>query len=173
MRSLFIAASVLGLACATGAADAQEIVRKGAPTAAIATSVSVPAGSTLVYVSGLTPDPIAGMADTDPSRFGDTETQTRSVLKKIDAALAEQGMGPGDVVMMRVLLVGIPGTGGSGGKMDFAGMMKAYKEVFGTAQQPNKPARITSQVVALVNPAFLVEIEATAARAPAKKPVKK
>ncbi|MDO7843277.1 Rid family hydrolase [Sphingomonas immobilis] len=164
MRSLFIAATALALAA--GPAQAQEIVRKGAASAAISTSVALPAGSTLVYVSGLTPDPIPGMAENDPSRFGDTETQTRSVLKKINDALAEHGMGPGDVVMMRVLLVGVPGPGG--GKMDFAGMMKAYRQVYGTPQQPKKPARITSQVVALANPAFLVEIEATAAKAPAR-----
>jgi enamine deaminase RidA (YjgF/YER057c/UK114 family) len=47
--------------------------------------------------------------------------------------------------------------------MDFAGMMRAYREQFGTAQQPNRPARSTMQVAGLVDPDWLVEIEVTAA----------
>jgi enamine deaminase RidA (YjgF/YER057c/UK114 family) len=64
---------------------------------------------------------------------------------------------------MRVLLVGDPAKGG---KMDFMGMMEAYKTFFGTAEQPNKPSRITSQVSGLVAGGMLVEIEVQAARKP-------
>ena len=42
-------------------------------------------------------------------------------------------------------------------------MMTAYREVFGTAGQPNRPARSTMQVAGLVDPGWLVEIEVTAA----------
>ena len=66
-----------------------------------------------------------------------------------------------DVVMMRVLLVGDPAKEG---KMDFPGMMEAYKTYFGTATQPNKPSRITSQVASLVQDGMLVEIEVQAAK---------
>jgi enamine deaminase RidA (YjgF/YER057c/UK114 family) len=45
-------------------------------------------------------------------------------------------------------------------------MMRAYRERFGTAQQPNKPARSTMQVSGLVDPGWLVEIEVTAAADP-------
>jgi enamine deaminase RidA (YjgF/YER057c/UK114 family) len=69
-------------------------------------------------------------------------------------------MGPEDVTMMRVYLVAPPGAE----RMDFAGMMRAYKEMFGTADQPNKPARVTVQVAALAAPQFLVEIEVEAAK---------
>ena len=86
---------------------------------------------------------------------------TRSVLNKLDAALAQRGLSLADVVMMRVFLVAPPGQP----RMDFAGMMRAYRERFGTAQQPNKPARSTMQVAGLVDPGWLVEIEVTAARA--------
>jgi enamine deaminase RidA (YjgF/YER057c/UK114 family) len=48
--------------------------------------------------------------------------------------------------------------------MDFAGMMRGYSAAFGTKTQPNKPARSTMQVGGLVNPGWLVEIEATAAK---------
>jgi enamine deaminase RidA (YjgF/YER057c/UK114 family) len=93
-------------------------------------------------------------------RYGDTETQTRSVLRKVEAALKDQGLGLGDVVMMRIFLVAPPGQP----RMDFAGMMKAYREFFGTAAQPNKPSRSTMQVAGLVDTGWLVEIEATAAK---------
>lgn len=145
-----------------------QVVHDGAPTAAIAGSVTVPPGATTLYVSGLLPDPIAGAAETDPGRWGNTEVQTRSVLAKINAALAAHGMGPGDVVMMRVYLVAPAGEA----KMDFAGMMIPYKEMFGTADQPLKPARITVQVAALAAPQYLVEIEVTAAKVPGKAPGK-
>lgn len=144
----------LALAAPAGA----QVTRMGAPSAAIATSALVPPGATTLYVSGMLADPV------DPAKpdgdHGDTETQTRSVLKKLNAELARNGMGPGDVVMMRVLLVAPPGQP----KLDFAGMMKAYKEVYGTPAQPNKPARIASQVAALAAPWGLVEIEVQAAK---------
>ena len=63
--------------------------------------------------------------------------------------------------MMRVFLVGDPAMAG---KMDFAGMMAAYSQFFGTTDQPNKPARTTVQVAGLASPGALVEIEAQAVR---------
>ena len=161
MKRLLLAA----LAATTLAAaplHAQEITRAGAPAAAISSSVTVPAGFDTVYVSGMTPpalDPKGSPALT--ATYGDTKTQTMGVLGRIEEALKAQGLGMGDVVMMRVLLVGDPAKEG---KMDFAGMMEAYKTFFGTAAQPNKPARVTSQVVSLVAPGMLVEIEVQAAR---------
>lgn len=165
-RSIFnfwVVSGVGGLLLAASPASAQ-IVHDGAPTAAIAGSVTVPPGATTLYVSGLLPDPIAGMAESDPGRWGNTEVQSRSVFAKIKAALAAHGMAPGDVVMMRVYLVAPAGAT----TMDFAGMMTAYKEVWGTADQPLKPARVTVQVAALAAPQFLVEVEVTAAKLPAK-----
>ena len=155
------AIAVAALSLAAGAAAAQPApVRLGPAQSPIATSVRVPAGLHLVYVSGTVPDPVkpdapAGSAE----RYGDTTAQTRSVLDKIEKVLAAQGMGLGDIVMMRVFLVAPPGQQA----MDFGGMMKAYSERFGTAAQPNKPARSTMEVAGLVDPGWLVEIEVTAA----------
>lgn len=145
------------------AATPPQVTRTGADTAAIAVSAKVPAGFDTVYVSGMLADPVA-TPEGQPKSWGDTEAQTRSVLAKLEAALAENGMGLGDVVMMRIYLIAPPGATA----MDFAGMMKAYKEKFGTPAQPLKPARITVQVAALVAPQFLVEIEVQAAKAPVK-----
>lgn len=123
----------------------------------ISSAVKVPAGSEMLYVSGITPETVAGAPAETP--FGDTKTQTLSVLKRIGAILEGQGYGFEDVVMMRVLLVGDPAKDG---KMDFAGMMEGYTSVFGPLK--NKPARITSQVAGLVRPGMFVEIEVQAAK---------
>jgi enamine deaminase RidA (YjgF/YER057c/UK114 family) len=163
MRLTMIAFAVGSLAACTTAQGPQIVSRIGPPDSPLATSVSVPPGAELVYVSGTVPDPANPAAPAGSTeRYGDTETQTRSVLNKLDAALGQRGLRLADVVMMRVFLVAPPGQQ----RMDFAGMMRAYRQRFATAQQPNKPARSTMQVAALVDPGWLVEIEVTAARAP-------
>ena len=43
-------------------------------------------------------------------------------------------------------------------------MREGYKQFYGTEAQPNKTARITSQVAALVAPGMMVEIEVQAAK---------
>lgn len=161
VRSAFAVGCVGALLCAlTNEAAAADPVRIGAADAPIARSVSVPSGDRVIYVSGTTPDPVKPDAAVGSvARYGDTETQTRSVLEKIDRELAAQDMHLSDIVAMRVFLVAPSGQQ----RMDFAGMMRAYLGRFGTPEQPNKPARSTVQVVGLVDPGFLVEIEVTAA----------
>ncbi|HYI64535.1 MAG TPA: RidA family protein [Allosphingosinicella sp.] len=157
MRHLSLLAATL--TCAAGA-QAQEVRRMGPPESPISASVELPHASRLVYVSGTVPDPAdAAAPQGSVQRFGDTAAQTRSVLRKIEAQLARHGLGLGDVVMMRVFLVAPPGQA----RMDFAGMMVAYREFFGTEAQPMRPARSTMQVSGLVDPGWLVEIEVTAA----------
>jgi enamine deaminase RidA (YjgF/YER057c/UK114 family) len=157
MRRLSLLAWALLVA---GAAEAQDVRRIGAPDFPISVSVEVPSGSRLVYVSGSVPDVADPNAPAGSvQRYGDTATQTRSVLRRIEAALREHQLGLSDVVMMRVFLVAPPGQP----RMDFAGMMTAYREFFGTTAQPNRPARSTMQVAGLVDPGWLVEIEVTAA----------
>ena len=153
--ALTLAASAL-----TGVAHAQDIVRGGDPKSAIASVVTVPAGYDMIYVSGMTP-PVIDDKAVGVARFGDTKTQTLGVLSRIEAALKSQGATMADVVMMRVLLVSDPAKEG---KMDFMGMMEGYKTYFGTAAQPNKPARITSHITGLVADGMLVEIEVQAAK---------
>lgn len=139
------------------APPAGEVTRAYAGSFPIAQTVTVPPGYSTVYVSGMVPSPINGTTD----QYGNTEVQTETVLKKIEEALKAEGLGFGDVVNMKVYLVGDPSLGG---KMDFAGMMKTYSKYFGTPEQPNKPTRATVQVAALVNPAYLVEIEVVAVK---------
>ncbi|HVI31364.1 RidA family protein [Phenylobacterium sp.] len=154
------AALALSLAVA-GAAQAQNL-HVNPTNGAISRAVKVPAGSEMLYVSGITPRPLnAGAPQGTPPQWADTKGQVASILGQIEEIMKAQGYGWEDVVMMRVLLVGDPAKGG---RMDFAGMMEAYMAVYGPLK--NRPARITSQVAALVQPGMLAEIEVQAAKKP-------
>ncbi|MFN3512817.1 MAG: RidA family protein [Phenylobacterium sp.] len=160
MRNLILPALAAAVLAASPAAA--QVQRIGAPTSPILQAAVVPAGTDIVYVSGITPPALnAGAPSGTPPEFGDTKTQTVGVLKRIEDILKAQGLGMGDIFMMRVLLVGDPDKGG---RMDFAGMMEGYNQFFGTPEQPNKVARITSQVAGLVAPGMMVEIEVQAAK---------
>ena len=65
------------------------------------------------------------------------------------------GVGYGDVVAAHVFL---------DPKADFMAMNKVWSTEFGTAAQPNKPARAAMRVEALVLPGALLEIEFIAAK---------
>lgn len=158
---LFIAAGALAAAIFPAAAQSPTHIQSD--RSPIATAVW--AGNTL-FISGTSPSPVtpADRAKGTPAVYGDMKTQAVSVLTKIEATLKDQGLTMGDVVMMHVYLVGDPANGN---KMDFAGMNAGFVQFFGTAAQPNKPARTTVQVAGLVGGGALIEIDAVAAK-PAK-----
>jgi len=147
-----------------GATQAAEVIRHKIPNSdfPIARAVEVPAGVTMVHLSGAGPmvaDPAA--APNSVASFGNTRVQTVSTLKAIEATLAALKLGMKDVVRMQVFLVGDPALNGA---MDFDGFMDGYRQFFGSAAQPNLPVRSTVKVAGLVNPGWLVEIEVSAAR---------
>jgi enamine deaminase RidA (YjgF/YER057c/UK114 family) len=145
MRTVVIATVlVAGLAAPAAAQSVKHIQSEGGR---IATGVWV---GDVLYLSGQLPDV-----------KGSTQAQAESTFQKIQNLLKEQGLGMGDVVMMRVYMTSDPAMEN---KLDFAGMNAAYSKFFGTAEQPNKPARSTVQVAALVAAGALVEIEVQAAR---------
>jgi enamine deaminase RidA (YjgF/YER057c/UK114 family) len=115
----------------------------------------------VLYLSGQLPSPAkaADRAAGTPAVWGTTTEQADSAFRKIQDLLKAQGLGMGDIVMMRVYMVA-----GPDGKLDFQGMNAAYNKYFGAADQPNKPARSTVQVAALVTPGALLEVEVQAAR---------
>jgi enamine deaminase RidA (YjgF/YER057c/UK114 family) len=128
----------------------------------ISVAVEVPAGKTLVFLSGM------GIPATDSkssrdgtSSYGDTKTQTVGTLNAIKAQLERMHMTLGDVIKMQVFLVADPAKGG---KTDFEGFMQGYMQFFGTPAQPNLPVRSALQVAGIVKPGYLVEIEVTAVR---------
>jgi enamine deaminase RidA (YjgF/YER057c/UK114 family) len=155
MRKIGVLGAVMALAFATGA-EAQ-VTRIG--SGAVADAVEVADVVDTLYISGITPPSLDPKM---PAVRGDTKTQTLGILKQIGDILRGRGYTFADVVMLHVYLVADPAKGG---KMDFAGMKEAYGQVFGTADQPGKPARATVQVAGLVDEGQLVEIEAVAARA--------
>ena len=144
---------------------ARDVIRHKLPNGSsfpISAAVEVPAGRTMVYLSGMVPPVVDATVPKDSvAAYGDTRTQTVGVLKAIEAELKSLHLGMGDVVKMQVFLVGDPATGG---KLDFAGFMQGYTQFFGTAAQPKLPVRSAMQVAALANPGYLVEIEVTAVR---------
>lgn len=164
-RKLAVAAA-LGATLAGTAAEAKKappapavIERTGRAEGVIASTALLPVGSKILYLSGSTADPVD---PAKPDEFGDTATQTKSILTKMKAQLEGMGWSMGDIVKMNVFLVAaLPG-----GRMDAPGMNSVFKTFFGTAEQPNKPTRSTVQVAALGRPTTLVEIEAIAAKAP-------
>ncbi|MFT3789939.1 MAG: RidA family protein [Rudaea sp.] len=160
-----IAVPVLAAAAALGAsaATAKDAIRYNGPAGfPIAQAVEVPAGQAIVFLSGSVPDVADKAAPKDSIQsYGDTKTQTVSILKKIEATLKSMNLGMSDVVKMQIFLAGDPAHDG---KMDFGGMMEGYRQFFGTKEQPNLPARSVVKVAGLANPGWLVEIEVTAMR---------
>jgi enamine deaminase RidA (YjgF/YER057c/UK114 family) len=152
--ALFVAA---GLSSAAAQVPVKHIQSTGS---GIASAVWV---GDMLFVSGQLPTPItpADRAKGIAAVYGNTQAQAESTFVKIQNLLKEQGLGMGDVVMMRVYMAADPAMEN---KLDFAGMNAAYGKFFGTAEQPNKPARSTFQVAALVAAGALVEIEVQAAR---------
>lgn len=158
------------LLLAGGPAHAEEAPRverhPASPPGLILKGVTVKAGATMLFLSGQLADPLPASAGKAPAEraiadYGDTRTQTMSALAKIKALLAERGFAMSDVVKLTVFLAGDPGLAG---RMDFTGMNEGFRQYFGSADNPATVARSTVQVAALVHPAYLVEIEATAAK---------
>lgn len=156
----------LGLAVLSAAlslpAAAQELIRPPIPNSdfPILQAVEVPAGMTTVYLSGTVPAVIN--QDAEPGSleaYGDTEEQTVSVMTRIQSQLEAMDMSVGDIIKMQAFLVAPEGEA-----VDFDGFMAGYRQFFGTDEQPNLPVRSAMVVEALVNPAWLVELEVTAVR---------
>ncbi len=154
-------AGALILASATTAAEVKRHPLPGSDFP-IAQAVEVTAGSNLVFHSGTTPAPANPDAERYSAEFwGDTEAQTLSVFSRLQQSLESKGLSFADVVKMQIYLVGVPNHNGA---MDFQGMMRAYRQYFGTETQPNLPARSAFQVAGLAAPGMLVEIEVVLVR---------
>jgi enamine deaminase RidA (YjgF/YER057c/UK114 family) len=158
-RKMCLVAFFVAAAWCTPSA-AQSVTHIQSEGAGIASGVWV---GNMLYLSGQLPSPItpADRAKGTPAVYGNTQAQAESTFSKIQNLLKEQGLGMGDVVMMRVYMTADPAMEN---KLDFAGMNAAYARFFGTPDQPNKPARSTVQVSALVAAGALLEIEVQAAR---------
>ncbi len=118
----------------------------GAPTSPIASGIAIRAGAPMHFSSGAV-------------AAGETlEAQAVASLELIKTRLAAEGMGMEDVVFLRAYVVPNPD-----GSTDRAGWSAAYSKYFGTAEQPNKPARTTISVHSLPRPEMKIEIDVVAA----------
>ena len=160
-----LARAFLPLLILPSLALAQDVIRHKLPNGnpfPISAAVEIPAGKTLVFLSGMVPPVADSKAPKDSiAAYGDTKTQTIGALTSIKGTLEGMHLTMGDVVKMQAFLVGDPAKGG---KLDFEGFMQGYTQFFGTPAQPNLPVRSALQVAALANPGFLIEIEVTAVR---------
>lgn len=147
------------------AASAEVVKHANTPPGLILQGVTVTPGTEMLYLSGQLASQIDPAKPMSPAPtmadFGDTRTQTISTLAKIKKILASHGYTMADVIKLTVFVAAAPDMGG---KMDFAGMNEGFKTFFGTPDNPGTVARSTVQVAALAGPAYLVEIEATAAK---------
>ncbi len=164
-RCVLLAMGLLGLAAGGAAWGAENVLRTPLPDGnpfPISAAVTVPAGFDTVYVSGALPSAVNKDAPKGtPAEYGDMQAQTVSVLTSIKGTLAKLGLGMGDVVKMTVFMVADPANDN---KLNFPALMAGYTQFFGTAEQPNKPARSAVQVAALVAPGALLEVEVIAAK---------
>jgi enamine deaminase RidA (YjgF/YER057c/UK114 family) len=163
MQKFAFLGTALALCAFAVPASAQSITRLPSPNAnsPIVSAVTVPAGATTYYISGIPGGPRDPNApEGSPNRWGDTTQQADDVLNKLEGVLKQLGLTFGDVVKATVFLVADPANGG---KINFPAMNAEWSKRFGTATQPNKPARSTVQV-GLATPGPLIEIELVAAK---------
>jgi enamine deaminase RidA (YjgF/YER057c/UK114 family) len=167
MNNLAIFSSIVAASLLVAPAHGQAVIKHAnTPPGLILESATVKAGATTLYLSGQLASPIDPSKKLEPAQItmadlGNTKVQTISVLNKIKTILTAHGYAMGDIVKLTVFVAGDPALGG---KMDFAGMNEGFKQFFGTPENPSTVTRSTVQVAALAGQAYLVEIEATAAK---------
>ncbi|MFN3333196.1 MAG: Rid family hydrolase [Caldilinea sp.] len=162
-RRTILVASALAAFALPVTASAQVVKVQSNPNSLLLDSAEVKAGTDMIFLSGQLASPI------DPTKsgttlvdYGDTKTQTISVLTKIKTLLEARGYTMADVIKLTLFVAADPALG----KMDFAGANDGFKAFFKTPENPTTVARSTFQVGALVAPQFLIEIEAIAAKKP-------
>jgi enamine deaminase RidA (YjgF/YER057c/UK114 family) len=159
MTKLFKIA-LAAFAALTVTANVQEIDRKDEGRHFYST-IEVPANADQLFVSGKGPASIKDDAE-GVAKYGTTEQQARSTFGRIKEAVEKAGWSMSDIVMVRVYLIADP----SMGKMDFSGFNTAYREFFGTDENPNKPVRAVVEISGLAVDGWLVEIDVRGARMP-------
>jgi enamine deaminase RidA (YjgF/YER057c/UK114 family) len=153
MKTLLIGAALLMVFASP--ALAQDAVVRDNPSGLFTSPrftnvVEVPAGTSLVFVSGLTAQGPDGAAPKD------AKGQAEAVFRNLRTALAARGLTPADVIQVRGFLVDIQAT------------LPAYRQAAGDffgASPP--PASTVIGVAGLVRPDLLLEVELIAAK-PAK-----
>jgi enamine deaminase RidA (YjgF/YER057c/UK114 family) len=112
----------------------------GSETSPISSAVAVPTGQAYFWTSGTVPPPINPDAPARTrDRFGDTKTQAIGTLNQIQTVVQNAGLSLDDVIYLRAYLVADPEKNN---QVDYQGS--------------------TVGVAGLVDPGWLIEIEAVA-----------
>lgn len=119
------------------------------------TTIKIPPGAETLYLSG------SGARRQPDGSMGDMATQTIDTFSRFKETLEAEGWSMSDVVQVRAFAVA-----DEFGLLDFAGFNRAYRQFFGTEENPMKPVRSFVEIAGLVVPGWLVEIEIRAARMP-------
>jgi 2-iminobutanoate/2-iminopropanoate deaminase len=158
-----IAGALAGQAVAAGVTKFTLPPGKDGKPSRILEAAEIPPNASVLYLSGQLAAPI------DPARtgssptiadFGDSRTQTLSVLAKIRRILESHGYAMADIVKMTLFVAPDPKLG----RMDFDGVNAGFAEFFNTAANPTTTTRSAFQVAALAAPQYLIEIEVVAAK---------
>jgi enamine deaminase RidA (YjgF/YER057c/UK114 family) len=157
---LVTAVSTSAQVAPTTQAPPSVVTFSGSPRSPISSNVAVPANKAYFWTSGTVPSVADESAPAgSPARFGDTKAQGISILRTIENQLKEKGLTMKDVIYLRVYIVADKNKNNA---FDYQGWFDAYAQFFGTAANPTKPSRSTVGVAGLVNPEWLIEIEAFA-----------
>ena len=143
-----------------GAQAPADVMFTGPAQSSISFNVAVPANRAYLWTSGTVPPVLDATALIGSrAKYGDTKTQGEGILRTIEAQLKARGLTLKDVVYLRVY---IAPDKAKNGQYDFPGWFAAYAEFFGNATNATKVARSTVGVGQLVDPDWLIEIEAVA-----------
>ncbi|MGM0632285.1 MAG: Rid family hydrolase [Pseudomonadota bacterium] len=158
LKRLALASAVLAMgslmATATPTTHAQEIERKGEGRH-FYTTIRVPANAEIMYLSG------AGASRQEDGTWGDMEQQTIDTFNGFRDKLEAEGWSMSDIIQVRAF-----GVADEHGVLDFDGFNRAYRQFFGTEENPQKPVRSFVEIEDLVVDGWLIEIEIRAARVP-------
>ena len=142
------------LAVSAPLAGAQEIERKGEGRH-FYTTIRVPANAEFMYLSG------SGASPMEDGTWGDMAQQTRDTFNGFQEKLEAEGWSMSDIIQVRAFAVSDDND-----FLDFDGFNTAYREFFGTEENPMKPVRSFVEIEDLVVGGWLIEIEVRAARVP-------
>ena len=150
MKTHLMAAAVLAVLASPALAQ-DAVVRDNPPglftSPRFTNVVEIPAGTALVFVSGLTAQGPDGEAPTD------AQGQAQAVFRNLRTALAARGLKPADVIQIRGFLVDIQTT--------LPAYRQAAGDFFGKAPPPSSTV---VGVAGLVRPDLLLEVELIAAK---------
>lgn len=163
---LAICVSLIGISLVSSkvkAAAPESVTFYGSVQSPILSAVAVPADRAYFWTSGTIPPVINPNApEGTRDRYGDTKTQGIGIIQQFQTLLQEAGLSLANVIYLRVYIVPDPALNN---QVDFQGWFDAYAQFFNTETVP-KVARSTVAVTRLVNPGWLIEIEAVAVYPP-------